>query len=127
MISYEEALSSVMKDGLGKSIVHPPKTLQNIVNWGNKISPHYERLFPILRKTWQRNDWRSIVNVYRRVANRAKKAAAQTTLCLRSVGFPRDVARLVGRTVYDTRLTDARYWWRCEESCEEKSKRQKSF
>lgn len=120
MISYEEACVYVES---APSIICwdlenvSPKQFQDMFNFGNKISPHYERL---------RKDIScyGMVTLYRDVSNRAKKAATQTTLCFRRSGFPRDIARLVGRTVYETRLEDAFAWLKTDQK---KSKRQKRF
>ena len=49
------------------------------------------------------------IDVYLSVTHRARRAALQTVAGLRELGLPRDVAVLIGRAVYDTRL-DAWAW-----------------
>ena len=49
------------------------------------------------------------VNFYATVTERARRAALQTTFGLREI-LGRDVARMIGRMVYETRFTNANIW-----------------
>lgn len=86
-------------------------TLQGAVLFGAMISPHYERLLIDPDVVPLHPRWAEIVAIYRAVSNRAAQAATQITLHLKSTGFQKDAARLVGQAVYDTRLTDATVYW----------------
>jgi hypothetical protein len=54
--------------------------------------------------------WRLCIDVYLDVTSRARTAALQTIVALKAVRLGRDVAVLIGKTVYGTRR-DARAWW----------------
>lgn len=51
------------------------------------------------------------VDVYLMVTYRARRAALQVLAGLRQRGFPREIAGLIGRCVYDTRREDAFAWF----------------
>jgi hypothetical protein len=55
-------------------------------------------------------DYCRCIDIYERVVQRARTAALQTILCLRSI-VGKDVACLIGKTIYQRRETDAIAWY----------------
>ena len=84
-------------------------TYQAMILFGEMLSPHYERLLADPAANMG-TGWSVVVAAYRALSRPVAQSAAHTVLSLRQTGMQKDVCRLIGRAVYDTRLHDAEAW-----------------